>query len=158
MKDPPPLWLAGGVLDKQYFKEIQKFVFEHQLDDKIKFLGLVSHERLSELYQSARAFIFPSTLEACPQTLIEAMASGVPIATSNIPPMPEICQQAAVYFDPSDPGEIAKKIEQLIMDPLLCVTLQKYASERIQFFSWDKSAEQLIRVFEKVIISTPTYN
>lgn len=153
MKDLPPLWLAGGVFDKKYFKEIQKYVFEYKLDRKIIFLGLVSHKRLSELYQSAYAFIFPSTLEACPQTLIEAMDIGLPIATSVTPPMPEICQQAAVYFNPYDPGEIAEKLEQILINPLLRENLQKNTSERVRFFSWDKSAEQLIRVFEKVLIA-----
>lgn len=150
MNDLPPLWLAGGVLDKQYYKRIQKFVTKRNLQDQIKFLGLVAHERLSELYQHALAFVFPSTLEACPQTLIEAMASGVPIAASHTPPMPEICQQAAIYFDPYNPQDIADKIEQVLKDSELRVKLHKCASERVQFFSWDKTAEQLMRVFRNV--------
>lgn len=152
MDDLPPLWMAGGVLDKKYFKKVQKFIEENRLMDKVKILGLLPHEELLELYSKAAAFIFPSTLEACPQTLIEAMACGVPIATSNIGPMPEICDNAAVYFDPLDARDIAEKIRILLMNDSLREKLRKAALERCQFFDWDKTAIETIKVIEKAYI------
>ena len=149
-KDLPPLWLAGGVHDTAYFQKIRKLIMERDLTEKIKILGLISHERLIKLYSNASAFLFPSILEACPQTLIEAMACGVPIAASKVPPMPEICERAAIYFDPLDKNDIAEKIDLLLTDEGLRNSLKKASLERCNFFDWDKTASELVNVFEKV--------
>ena len=149
-KDLPPLWLAGGIHDKTYFEKIHKIVTKRNLTDKIKFLGLIPHQHLLRLYSRANAFIFPSTLEACPQTLIEAMTCGVPIASSNVPPMPEICENAAIYFDPYDKNDIAEKIDAILFDESIRNYLRKTALERSRFFDWEKTAADLVKVFEMV--------
>lgn len=148
--NPPALWLAGGVLDVVYFEKIVSLIKEKELTDKIKILGFLPHNHLVELYLRAVAFVFPSTLEACPQTLIEAMACRVPIIASNVEPMPEICQDAAIYFDPFDTEDIAQKIKMLLEDYSLRDKLRKKSLVRSQFFSWEKTATELIRVFEEV--------
>ena len=148
--DTPPLWIAGGVLDKDYFKQVKKQIQAYGLEDKVKMLGLVSHQHLIELYSNALAFVFPSTLEACPQTLIEAMACGVPIAASNVPPMPEICGDAAIYFEPSERDDIAEKIDRVISDESLRNTLMQRSVVRSRFFSWTEIAQQMVSIFEKV--------
>lgn len=153
-KDLPPLWLAGGILDKVYFEKIKKIIAKKNLKNKIVFLGLIPHEHLIELYSQAHAFIYPSTLEACPQTLIEAMACGVPIASSNVPPMPEICETAAIYFDPYDKNDIAEKIDSILSDENLRDHLRKTALERSQFFDWEKTAADLVKVFGMVYQSS----
>jgi len=149
-KELPPLWFAGGIHDKTYFNKIKKVINERNLNDKIVFLGLIPHRQLVELYSQADAFIFPSTLEACPQTPIEAMACGVPIASSNISPMPEICETAAVYFDPYDKNDIAEKLDLVLFDEDLRKYLKKESLERIRFFDWEKIAVEHIRIFEMV--------
>ena len=149
-KDLPPLWIAGGIHDKVYFNKVKKLTNDKKLNDKIVFLGLVPHWQLVELYYQADAFIFPSTLEACPQTLIEAMACGVPIASSNIPPMPEMCETAAVYFDPHDKSDIAEKIDLVLFNKDLREYLKKESLKRVQFFDWGKIAVELISIFEMV--------
>jgi len=149
-KELPPLWFAGGIHDKTYFNKIKKVINERNLNDKIVFLGLIPHRQLVELYSQADAFIFPSTLEACPQTPIEAMACGVPIASSNVSPMPEICETAAVYFDPYDKNDIAEKLDLVLFDEDLRKYLKKESLERIRFFDWEKIAVEHIRIFEMV--------
>lgn len=149
-QDLPPLWFAGGVHDKIYFEKVAKEVREKYLEDKIRFLGLVAHEELLELYCRAHAFIFPSTLEACPHTLIEAMTCGVPVATSHTPPMPEICGEGAVYFDPMNIQDMAEKIDLVVRDENLRETLKRLGRERGGFFDWDRTASSLIQVFKKV--------
>ncbi len=149
-KDLPELWLAGGIYDKTYFEKIQKIITKRNLTNKIKFLGLIPHQHLIELYSQAQAFIFPSTLEACPQTLIEAMACGVPIVSSNAPPMPEICETAAIYFDPYDINDIAEKIDSILFDENLRDYLRKAGLERSRFFDWKKTAVDLIKAFKMV--------
>lgn len=150
-KDIPELWFAGGILDYKYFREIKKFIEENNLKEKIVFLGLVPHSHLLGLYTGATAFVFPSTLESCPQTLIEAMAFGIPIATSCIAPMPEICQEAAVYFSPFNPEDIANKIESVIFDEKTRSTLRNNSSKRCKFFDWNKTAQELISIFQKTV-------
>lgn len=143
----PLLFFAGGVLDKKYFAKVKKLIIAHGIDDRVRILGLLPHDRLMELMCSAAAFVFPSTLEACPHTLIEAMACGVPIATSNTPPMPEICTNAAVYFNSQNPQDIAEKIEQILADQVVRRRLRSAGLARAKFFTWDKTAQQLVKIF-----------
>jgi glycosyltransferase involved in cell wall biosynthesis len=75
------------------------------------------------------------------------MACGVPIATSNVPPMPEICEDAAVYFDPYDPDDIAKKIDSVLSDEALRRTLIRTSHKRCRYFDWETIAGELIKVF-----------
>ncbi len=145
--DMPPLWFVGGVHDKKYFQKVQKFVSDKQLENRVKFLGLVAHDQLLKLMRKAQAFVFPSTLEACPHTLIEAMACGVPIATSNTPPMPEICADAAIYFDPHNSDDIAKKMQSVMSDRALRERLAQDGPKRSQLFTWENTAKSLIKIF-----------
>ena len=117
---------------------------------KVKILGLVEHSKLIELYFNATAFIFPSTLEACPHTLIEVMSCQVPMAVSNINPMPEICKDAAIYFNPIKKDEIAQSIKRLLFDDKLRIQLSNASLKRVRFFDWDKSAERLVKIFEEL--------
>lgn len=151
-QDPntPPLWFAGGMHDHSYFVQVRKYVEDNGLESRVQFLGLVSHDRLLELMRAAQIFIFPSTLESCPHTLIEAMACGAPIATSTIPPMPEICADAAVYFDPYDPDDIAKKIKDLRNNVVAQDHLAESGRVRVQFFTWQKTADELLNVFNDI--------
>jgi len=148
--ETPPLWLAGGVHDKKYFEKVQRFVEDNKLGERVKFLGLVPHGQLLEFMRQAQALVFPSTLESCPHTLIEAMACGAPIATSHTPPMPEICENAALYFDPNNSNDIADKIERVLSDGALREQLTQAGPFRAQFFTWEKTAEGLVEVFRRL--------
>lgn len=148
--DTPPLWFAGGVHDKKYFKKVQQFVKDNKLEARVKFLGLVPHDKLLELMRQAWAFVFSSTLESCPHTLIEAMACGVPIATSTTPPMPEICADAAVYFNPHNPADIAQAVERVIRDEAVREDLRRKGPTRAQNFTWEKTARGLLYIFQRI--------
>jgi len=148
--DVPPLWLAGGVLDTVYFQKVRRLIEEENLSDRIKILGLIPHGQLLQLYAQATAFVFPSTLEACPHTLIEAMAHGLPIAAAQTEPMPEICKDAAAYFDPFKSEDIADKMEAVLFDDGLRERLQRASLERCRFFDWEKTARAMVDVFSRV--------
>jgi glycosyltransferase involved in cell wall biosynthesis len=145
----PPLWMAGGVHDKTYFNKVNTYIINNKLTEKVKILGLVDHSELIKLYLNATAFIFPSTLEACPHTLIEVMACQVPMAISNLDPMPEICNDAAIYFNPFKKEEIAQSIKRLLFEDKLRMQLSEASLKRARFFNWEKSAEALVEVLEK---------
>jgi glycosyltransferase involved in cell wall biosynthesis len=82
--------------------------------------------------------------------LLEALAMGVPIAAARMSALPEIAGDAAVYFDPYDPGEMAETMGRLIWDEKLRDELSRNAIARAESFSWGETACQTLQVFEQV--------
>lgn len=85
--------------------------------------GPVPAAELPAIYHGASLFVFASSCENCPTTLLEAMAAGLPIACSDRPPMPEFAADAACYFDPEDPPSIAAALARLLDDGTLAQAL-----------------------------------
>ena len=84
-------------------------------------------------------------------TLVEAMACGAPILASQLEPMPEICADAAIYFDPTNPIAIADVISKTLKDPESISTLSRKGLERAKAFSWENTARNTLKVLENVI-------
>lgn len=110
--------------------------------DFIRHLGPVSYSQLANYYHQADAFVFASSCETFGQILLEAMASGLPIACSNRSAMPEILGNAGVYFDPEQPEEIAKALRLLMKDPALRERCALLAYKRAQHYSWERCARE----------------
>ena len=133
----------------------QNHVFSQQngLDEKmsnVKFLGSVSDEELRLLYNQAVCFIFPSIYEGFGLPPLEAMTCGCPVLASDIPVFREVCGDRVVYFNPYDEFSIRKAIEQFLkLDDNDKKRLQALGYENAQRFSWDKSAENLMRIILK---------
>jgi len=108
----------------------------------IKYCGFVPAERIPALYHAADAFIFASSCENQPNILIEAMASGLPIASSRVPPMPEVLGDAGVYFDPACQTEVIAAVEALYDNRDLRWRIAALAVERSKTFDWTGCAEQ----------------
>lgn len=100
--------------------------------------GFVRPEALPAVMADADLFVFASSCENMPNTLLEAMASGLPIACSNRGPMPEVLGDAGVFFDPEVPTSIADAIEKLICDPDLRAKCAARAQERAGQYSWSR--------------------
>jgi glycosyltransferase involved in cell wall biosynthesis len=94
-----------------------------------------------------------------PNTLVEAMAAGLPIACSNRGPMPEVLEDGGVYFDPEDPGSIAGAIEDLITDPGKRTRMAARAKELSRQYSWTRCAREtfsfIVKITERVKQATP---
>jgi len=108
----------------------------------VKKLGFVPYKELPSLLATADLFIFASSCENMPNTLLEGMAVGLPIACSNRGPMPEILQDGGVYFDPEDVDSIARAVEQLLVDGSLRKGVAKRAKEVSQQYSWSRCAAE----------------
>jgi len=108
----------------------------------IKFHGAVPYEKLREFYGNADIGLFASSCENMPNILVENMAAGLPIACSNMGPMPEILGDAGIYFNPLDPNDIACTVRKLIKSPDLRSNLAKLASVRAQQYSWERCADE----------------
>ena len=105
-------------------------------------MGFVRHDELPSLLANADLFVFASSCENLPVTLLEAMAVGLPIACSNRGPMPEVLEGGGVYFDPKDPESIAAAVERIITDADLRVSIAKRAKELSEQYSWARCAAE----------------
>jgi glycosyltransferase involved in cell wall biosynthesis len=114
-------------------------------DPKAEFvtqIGFVKHNEIPKLLREADLFIFASSCENMPNTLIEGMASGLPIACSNRGPMPEVLKDGGVYFDPENASSIASAVEQIIADEGKRVTIAQKAKQLSEQYSWARCGRQ----------------
>lgn len=117
-------------------------------NENIEFTGYISDEELTALYHKACAFVYPSLYEGFGIPNLEAMNNGCPVITSDIPAHKEVCGEAAIYFSPLNADDLLIKMQQLINDDRKIKEMVNKGYERAKFFSWEKSAKQLITVLE----------
>ncbi len=116
----------------------------------IDVLGYVSETQLEDLYQQARIFAFPSLDEGFGIPVLEAMARGVPVITSNTSAMPEVAGDAALLVDPFELDQIAAALRQLAADQDLAQSLITRGTQRVAQFSWDRAVKQTWDVYRAV--------
>ncbi|WP_230970778.1 glycosyltransferase family 4 protein [Nitrogeniibacter aestuarii] len=116
---------------------------EQELPDSVKYLGYVSDAELKALYETAAYFVFPSTYEGFGIPPLEAMACGCAVLASNAASIPEVCGNAAAYFDPNDPDGLAALLERAIGDDSFRRDLQTKGRERSLAFHWECGARAL---------------
>lgn len=102
----------------------------------------VPHQELVRFYSDSDMFLFASRCECLPITLLEAMATGIPIVCSNRGPMPEVLQDGGLYFDPDEPESIADAVERMIRQQDLRKRLARRAKQISEGFSWEKCCAQ----------------
>jgi len=134
------LVIAGREIDPDYARSLHRLCDELGLGRNVLFRGHVETDELCELYRKCRAFVFPSVVETFGNSLVEAMAAGVPIACSREAAMPEVLGDAGVTFDPWDHRDMADQIERLLSDDALSARLGKLARQRARAFDWRSTA------------------
>jgi glycosyltransferase involved in cell wall biosynthesis len=143
------LVLAGG--DGYGAEAIHAYIAGQKLESRVRRLGHVPSGRIPVLYQSASALLFPSLEEGFGFPLLEAMAYGLPVVTSNTSALPEVGGDAALYADPRDPCDIASKISLAVEDPELRQGLIRRGRQRARQFPWRKTAEETLRVYQECL-------
>jgi glycosyltransferase involved in cell wall biosynthesis len=113
--------------------------------------GYLTDVELRSVYRLATAFIFPSFCEGFGLPLLEAMASGIPVAASQAPAIPEICQDAALFFDPERPEDLAESILHLLKDETLREDLVHRAEKRVKDFSWESTARKTLSLYRSLV-------
>ncbi|MCH9031968.1 MAG: glycosyltransferase family 4 protein [candidate division Zixibacteria bacterium] len=146
----PSLIIAGHNYDEDYMSSIRKIISESNFSDKIMFVGSVDNKTLQTLYRNCSGFVFSSSLETCSVILIEALANGCAMACSDRSVIPEICEDAAIYFDPDNPGAIGDCILKLVNDSNLNRDLRMKARKRSKSFDWDIAAQKTLQFFDEV--------
>jgi glycosyltransferase involved in cell wall biosynthesis len=144
------LVLAGEAADPAYWSEVEEAISRLGLGASVRRVGGRSREELKDIYRAALAFVYPSLAENCPFAVLEALALGLPIAAARASSLPEICGEAALFFDPHKPVEMAEVMGRLINRKPLREELSRKAVARAQMFSWPEAARQTLRIFEQV--------
>ena len=142
------LKIAGRPIDVEYMQELEFLVKDKKLQNHVTFLGEQGVSELISLYQECGLFVFPSTDETFGNSLVEAMACGAPIASSNAAAMPEVLGDAGLYFNPNKVEDMRDIIFELLSDQGLCYSLSKLAETRSHEFSWEKTAARTKLVFQ----------
>ncbi|MBY0587867.1 glycosyltransferase family 4 protein [bacterium] len=112
-------------------------------------------EELFWFYRHARCFLFPSFFEASPLPPMEAMAAGCPVVASAIPSHHERLGDAALYCDPNDAGDIARRAAQILRDPGLANGLMTRGWKRAAEFTWARCADETLRIIDEVAHEIP---
>lgn len=121
----------------------------------LRYRGAVPFTELHALRDQAEIFVFASSCENMPNILLEAMASGFPIACARRGPMPELLGEGGVYFDPEDPAGIAAAIRQLAEDAELRARCARIGFERAGAFSWQRCAQETLAFVREVADARP---
>jgi glycosyltransferase involved in cell wall biosynthesis len=147
--------ILAGPERPQYAQRVRDEIDRLGLQKDVLMTGPVPHDRLPALYQNAKINIFASECENCPNIMLEALASGRPLLASNRPPMPEFAGDAAVYFDPASPRELADMLISIIDDPVRLAELSSKAKDRSQRYDWKQAARQTWDVISRLASNCP---
>lgn len=118
-------------------------IARHHVTEGVHFVGMVPEAKLPSLYRGAEALVFPSLYEGFGLPLLEAMACGTPVVTSNITALPETAGDAAVLVDPTSVEQIAAAMKQIVHDRSLRQQLREKGLARAAQFSWASTAARV---------------
>jgi glycosyltransferase involved in cell wall biosynthesis len=143
--NPLPLLIAD--LSKDVITEILKQENIEFVKHLIFAPGYISNKDLPYIYNAAKLFLYTSLRESFGIPMLEAMACGTPVITSNTSAMPEIAGAGATLVDPFKEEQIASMIIRLIDDKEYYQLQVKYGLERVKHFSWKKTAQELLNIY-----------
>ena len=119
--------------------------------DSTVFVPFVSAELLPRLYAAADVFVMPSTVEGFGLPVLEAMACGTPVVCSNAASLPEVAGDAALYFDPASPEELAAQIDRLVHSEDLRASLREKGLQRAKQFTWQEFTRKHMDLYYRLL-------
>ncbi len=141
----PPLYVGGGAGWR--FSPIFDTVGQLDLHGDVQFVGYVPEDELPLWYNAARLFVFPSLYEGFGLPVLEAMACGTPVITSNAASLPEVGGQAAVLVPPQDTAGLAHEMEHVLDDPQLRREMRAAGRIQASRFSWRTLTDQTVATY-----------
>jgi glycosyltransferase involved in cell wall biosynthesis len=144
------LWLAGPS-DDRYTPDLKKQVQELGITNQVKFLDYVSYDDLPKIISGAIALVFPSLWEGFGLPVLEAMACGTPVITSNLSSLPEVAGDAAILIDPYKVEEITDAMQAIANDSGLRSHLSQLGLQRATQFSWQKTGQATVEVLKRFL-------
>jgi glycosyltransferase involved in cell wall biosynthesis len=142
------LVLAGK--ETWFADRVQAAARESGVADRIGFCGFVTDTELLQLYNACDVFAFPSFYEGFGLPVLEAMACGRAVVSSNTSALPEVVDGAAILFDPYALDEVARALADLLLDGELRARMERLGSQRAAHFNWHKTAQRTLDVFYEV--------
>jgi len=137
-------------LDKEYLDGIIERNKIDNIRENIVMPGYIVNSDLPYIYNNAFAFLYTSLRESFGIPLLEAMACGTPVITSNTSSMPEIGGQDAILINPESSDEITEMMLRLEKDNAFYEQQRQIGLERAKLFSWRKTAEKLLKLYQEV--------
>jgi glycosyltransferase involved in cell wall biosynthesis len=120
------------------------------IKDKVHFSGYIPAEDLPIVYNLADVFVYPSLYEGFGLPPLEAMACGTPVITTAVSSMPEHVGEAGILIPPQDEGALFQALVAVLMDPDLSRQLSKKGPERAALYSWKRTAQETLNVYQRV--------
>ncbi|MCS7257873.1 MAG: glycosyltransferase family 4 protein [candidate division WOR-3 bacterium] len=143
----PALVIAGSKKYGWLNRELFTLVYKSNLQNDVFFIDEVNYSDLPVIYHCAMLFVFPSLYEGFGLPVLEAMACGIPVITSNTSALSEISNNCAVLIDPYNVYSIAQAIETVIFDTEKRKVLGAKGQKNAERFSWDTAAKNLLEIF-----------
>jgi len=134
----------------QNHTKIQVLVGKLRLEHRVHQPGRIDDKELAALYSGAEVFVFPSRFEGFGMPVLEAMACGTPVASSDATALPEVYGNAALAFDPNDISQITQAIERLVFDKELRAEMISRGYEQVKKFSWKNTASKILKILRSV--------
>lgn len=140
--------VVAGAWDERYSEAVD-LARRLNLDERVRFERRPSDERLDALFAAATGFVFPSLYEGFGLPVLEAMAAGLPVATSDRGSLAEVAGDAALLVDPDDEGSIADAMRRLLRDAAERSRLSAAGRAQAARFTWDRTAEETWALYEE---------
>ena len=137
-------------LDKEYLDDIVERNHIENIKENIVIPGYIVNSDVPYIYNNAFAFLYTSLRESFGIPLLESMACGTPVITSNTSSMPEVAGSDAIFVNPEDPDDIVSNMLRLEEDDQFYRKQEKIGLQRAQEFSWQQTAEHLLNLYERV--------
>lgn len=138
-------------LKQKYTEQILREQNLMHIAHNLVYIGYVPEEDLPALYNGAWAFLFPSFMEGFGIPLIEAMACGTPVITSNTSSMPEVGGEGAILINPQNPQEITDALLRLETDKDFYEQQVQYGLDRVKLFSWQHTADEYRKIYQTIL-------
>ena len=150
LKHNDDLWLVMPDFNESALLDMLSKTNKPDVRNKILTTGYVPNAELPYIINQCTLMLYPSLRESFGIPILEGMACGVPVITSNTSSMPEIAGDAALLIAPVSPDSILQAIEQIIDNPTLATELSAKGLQRATQFSWDKMAESYVKLYQEV--------
>ena len=144
------LWIAGPK-DPRYTPTLEMQVNNLELSHQVKFLDYLPYSQLSTIINQAIALVFPTLWEGFGFPVLEAMACGTSVITSNLSSLPEVAGDAALLINPYNTAEITDAMHALANDSILRSRLRTLSLNRASQFSWAKTGQATVEVLQRYL-------
>ncbi len=131
------------------YPSVRRAVIQTRVEKAVRFLGFVPFEALRIFFESAALFVFPSLYEGFGLPPLEAMATGTPVVASNVSSLPEVLGDAALLVNPENVFEIARAIQEALLDEDLRGELIAKGKAQAARYSWDRTAREVLEVYRE---------